>query len=756
MATVQDEVQGPSDAELIDSVRSGSMDAYALLYERHVAAAYNLARQMSRSPAEADDLVSDAFAKVLDTLRAGKGPDAAFRAYLLTALRHNAYDRSRREKKVQVSDDVAAFDAGVPFTDTAVAGLEKTLAAKAFARLPERWQAVLWHTEVEQQSPAEIAPILGLTANGVSALAYRAREGLRQAYLQVHLDSVAEEQCRATVDRLGAWTRDGLSKRETAQVEAHLDACVSCRALAAELHDVNGAMRVFVAPLVLGGAVTAYLALSASAAKAAGATALAVTAGAAAGGAGGAAGAASSVPRQFVATGASAAAVVAAVAVALSAGESPQNPSVAAPPPVTTTVAPTQPPQPPPPQPTPSQPPPPSPQPPPPSSQPTPPPPTTTTPPPTPPPAQPPPPTPTPTLSASAPSAPVQLTPGGPAVDLPVTVRNSGTGVSEPVTAALNLPPGVLAEVPGAGQRFARTGVLAQAAQPIGISCQSGPGRISCVTGRGLAPGESVTFGFRLTAGPDVQPGRITGSVNSGTSINLSLSEVTVQVKQNDELELRAETWNHGWWWPIRMDVTATNRGTREAPLTVTIALPERTVAFAWTKHCQGRGNVVTCTGRLKPGQRVVFRTWLTSLGVIKDQAQVSGTLGEAKAAITVPIHIRDHPGGRPIDPDRPQDPSTPPATTTTTRPPTTTTPTTTTPAKPTTTSRKPAPTTGGREPSHSDRPTTQPPPAAPPATKPVEPPKPTTPARTTTSAPPPPTCKPTLPPWLSWLLPEC
>lgn len=32
--------------------------------------------------------VSEAFAKVLDTLRAGRSPSSAFRAYLLTALRN--------------------------------------------------------------------------------------------------------------------------------------------------------------------------------------------------------------------------------------------------------------------------------------------------------------------------------------------------------------------------------------------------------------------------------------------------------------------------------------------------------------------------------------------------------------------------------------------------------------------------------------------------------------------------------------------
>src|SRR4051794_3124872 len=50
----------------------------------------HLAGHLDRSEAESDDLVADAFTKVLDTLRAGKGPDSAFRAYLLTALRHAA------------------------------------------------------------------------------------------------------------------------------------------------------------------------------------------------------------------------------------------------------------------------------------------------------------------------------------------------------------------------------------------------------------------------------------------------------------------------------------------------------------------------------------------------------------------------------------------------------------------------------------------------------------------------------------------
>jgi RNA polymerase sigma factor (sigma-70 family) len=264
------ETSDPSDAELLTAVRGGDLEAYGELYQRHVMAARHLARQLTPSPAEVDDLVSEAFAKVLDTLQAGGGPDSAFRAYLLTTVRNARYDRARRERKLELSDDMTRHDPGVPWVDTAVAGLEASLAARAFARLPERWQTVLWHTEVERETPAQVAPLLGLTPNGVAALAYRAREGLRQAYLQEHLADVAGEGCRYTVERLGAWARDGLSKREQDRVEEHLAGCGRCRLLAAELEEVNGGLRGILAPLLLGAPLAAaYLASSSAPAEAA-------------------------------------------------------------------------------------------------------------------------------------------------------------------------------------------------------------------------------------------------------------------------------------------------------------------------------------------------------------------------------------------------------------------------------------------------------------------------------------------------------
>ena len=266
-----------SDADLLAVLRGRPADqastlAFAALYDRHRDAARGLARQLARSPADADDLVSAAFARLLEILRAGGGPTEAFRAYLLTSLRHLAYDRTRAERRLDLTEDmgeVIGVDPErtvIPFTDPAVAGLERSLAARAFTTLPERWQAVLWHLEVEGDSPADLAPLFGLTANAVSALGYRAREGLRQAYLQEHLTGgpaapPRDRRHREAEEKLGAYTRGGLSKRDAVKVEEHLRECAECRALAAELREVNsGILRSTIAPLVLGAALVGYLA----------------------------------------------------------------------------------------------------------------------------------------------------------------------------------------------------------------------------------------------------------------------------------------------------------------------------------------------------------------------------------------------------------------------------------------------------------------------------------------------------------------
>lgn len=249
-----------SDPYLISLVRGGDTEAFGRLYERHVGAARRLARVLARDVSEADDLVAETFTKVLTALKAGRGPDTAFRAYVLTTLRHTLYDRSRRERRLEYTDDLTPYERPSTPDDPLVRTLESSYAARAFARLPERWRTVLWHTEVEGESPAQVAPLLGLTPNGVAALAYRARERLRQMYLQEHIEVTESPRCHWTGTHLAGYVRAQLARRDRTKVEDHLAECAECQVLHRELTEENSGLRGILATILLGSAAPGYLA----------------------------------------------------------------------------------------------------------------------------------------------------------------------------------------------------------------------------------------------------------------------------------------------------------------------------------------------------------------------------------------------------------------------------------------------------------------------------------------------------------------
>jgi RNA polymerase sigma factor (sigma-70 family) len=244
----------PSDAELILQVRSGDREAFGVLYERHANAARALARQYV-TPADAEDVVADAFGKLFEMLRRGAGPDAGFRPYLYTVVRHRAFDVSRGAARTRPSTDdeiESVLGRVASEEDPALAGFERSVVSKAYFDLPERWREVLWYVLVDDLKPAQVAPVLGLSPNGVSALLYRAKEALRAGYLQQHLTHAPSDTCRTVNPLLGGYVRESLSKRETAKIDEHLATCGTCSALVLELHDVAHGMKTVIAPLVLG------------------------------------------------------------------------------------------------------------------------------------------------------------------------------------------------------------------------------------------------------------------------------------------------------------------------------------------------------------------------------------------------------------------------------------------------------------------------------------------------------------------------
>ncbi|MFF3019624.1 sigma-70 family RNA polymerase sigma factor [Streptomyces sp. NPDC057939] len=351
----------PSDAELVARMRGGDDGAYEELFRRHAEAVRRYARTCCRDAHTADDLTAEVFARTLQAVRGGAGPDHSVRAYLLTTVRRVAAAWAKTAKREHLVEDFALFAeqatgaeaaSGLSGADTLELGAdvramhqaEQSLAMQAFRSLPERWQAVLWHTTVEEASPSAIAPLFGLSPNATAVLASRAREGLKQAYLQAHVSSALSSggDCARYADRLGAYARGGLRMRAERGLRKHLEECVKCRLAAGELKDVNAGIPALLpvavigwfaagyaakaAGVVAGGAVAAGGA-GAAAAAAGGSSAGAGAAGAgaagagagAAGGAGGGAGAGGAVVSEGLGLPAKAA-IAAGIAVAAAAG----------------------------------------------------------------------------------------------------------------------------------------------------------------------------------------------------------------------------------------------------------------------------------------------------------------------------------------------------------------------------------------------------------------------------------------------------
>ncbi|WP_028805826.1 sigma-70 family RNA polymerase sigma factor [Streptomyces sp. 142MFCol3.1] len=258
----------PSDAGLVARMRAGDDTAYETLYRRHAEAVRRYARTCCRDAHTADDLTAEVFARTLQAVRGGSGPEHAVRAYLLTTVRRVAANWTKSARREHLVDDFAVFAAQaargseVSDDDTLDVGAdvramheaEQSMAMRAFRSLPERWQAVLWHTEVEDESPSEVATLFGLDANGTRVLASRAREGLKQAYLQAHVSTALtrDEECARYADRLGAYARGGLRTRAERGLRKHLEECAECRLAAGQIKEVAGGIPAVVPVAVIG------------------------------------------------------------------------------------------------------------------------------------------------------------------------------------------------------------------------------------------------------------------------------------------------------------------------------------------------------------------------------------------------------------------------------------------------------------------------------------------------------------------------
>ena len=142
---------------------------------------YRVALSVLHNPAEAEDVVQDAFVRVLQRQHE-LAAILDLRPWLVRIAWNLALDRVRRARPSQLDDLFAAglVSADLPADQAlAEAGQIKQVLC-AMERLPKKERQALLLSAMDELSTAEIGDILGRSESSVRSLLFRARAHLRQ------------------------------------------------------------------------------------------------------------------------------------------------------------------------------------------------------------------------------------------------------------------------------------------------------------------------------------------------------------------------------------------------------------------------------------------------------------------------------------------------------------------------------------------------------------------------------------------------
>lgn len=182
------------DADLVQSLRRDDADAATALVERYGDRVYRLARRITGSNEDAEEVAQDALWTAARKIQMFKG-ESAFGSWLYRITANAAYMklRSRRAKanEIALEDVLPAFDGDgrhfEPMDDWSTRVDDQTLQGElrdvlesAISGLPPDYRTALVMHDLEGLSNPDIAEALGISLPAVKSRVHRSRLFLRQ------------------------------------------------------------------------------------------------------------------------------------------------------------------------------------------------------------------------------------------------------------------------------------------------------------------------------------------------------------------------------------------------------------------------------------------------------------------------------------------------------------------------------------------------------------------------------------------------
>jgi RNA polymerase sigma-70 factor, ECF subfamily len=153
-------------------------DAFAVLYDRHVAGVYRFAYTRLRNAAAAEDVTAEVFIKALKNISRYQGRGRPFACWLYRIAANAVADHFRHEPvSSELADGLA--DRDIQVEATAIRHLEVAYVWGLVERLPAQQRVAMTLRFGEDRSAREAAQIMGKSEAAVKLLIYRAVGRLR-------------------------------------------------------------------------------------------------------------------------------------------------------------------------------------------------------------------------------------------------------------------------------------------------------------------------------------------------------------------------------------------------------------------------------------------------------------------------------------------------------------------------------------------------------------------------------------------------
>ena len=170
-----------TDTELLNAARRMDKDALVTIFDRYSPALFNYVLRLCGDPVLADHIVGDVFARLVEHLSMGKGPDSNLRSYLFETTYHRLIDEARYAKRRAPLEETAFLrqDAYSGFLNVEDQVIYKQLLYALQHELTDDQRHVIFLRFLEEFSIRETAAILSKTVGHVKVIQNRAIEKLR-------------------------------------------------------------------------------------------------------------------------------------------------------------------------------------------------------------------------------------------------------------------------------------------------------------------------------------------------------------------------------------------------------------------------------------------------------------------------------------------------------------------------------------------------------------------------------------------------